>query len=178
MNRIIKIGLTILTLIITTAFAVSVELELKSLLNDRVELKIPKNFEIMSEELVKLKYPSERRPTLVFSNESGGINVALNLTQNEATQQMIPAYKDNFVQTFQNLYPSAEWKDSGVKIINGRDVGYLELVTPAIDTEIYNLIFFTDLDGKLLLCTFNCTKKDMKKWRAVAKEIMNSLKIK
>jgi len=178
MNRIKTIGLTVLTVVLTTAFTLSIDLETKSLLNDKVELKFPQEFDIMSEELMKIKYPSERRPTLVYSNESGGINVALNLTQNQASQQLIPAYKDNFVQTFKNLYPSAEWKDSGVKTINGRKVGYLELVTPAMDTEIYNLMFFTDLDGKLLLCTFNCTKKSIDEWTITAKEIMNSLRIK
>ena len=178
MNRIKTIGLTVLTVVLTTAFTLSIDLETKSLLNDKVELKVPQEFDIMSEELMKIKYPSERRPTLVYSNESGGINVALNLTQNQASQQLIPAYKDNFVQTFKNLYPSAEWKDSGVKTINGRKVGYLELVTPAMDTEIYNLMFFTDLDGKLLLCTFNCTKKSIDEWTLTAKEIMNSLRIK
>ena len=178
MNRIKTIGLAIFTVVLTTAFIKTIDLEIKSLLNDKVELKIPKDFDIMSEELMKLKYPSDRRPTLVYSNESGGINVALNLTQNQASQQLIPAYKDNLVKTFKNLYLSSEWKDSGIKTINGKEVGYLELVTPAIDTEIYNLIFFTDLDGKLLLCTFNCTKKSIDQWTPTAKEIMNSLKIK
>ncbi len=178
MNKIKTIGLTILTIVLTTGFTTTIDLETKSLLNGKVELKVPKDFNIMSEELMKLKYPSERRPTLVFSNESGGINVALNLIQNQANQKMIPAYKDNFVQTFKNIYPSAEWIDSGVKTINGKEVGFLELVTPAIDTEIYNLMFFTDLDGKLLLCTFNCTKKSIDEWTPIAKEIMNSLKIK
>ena len=126
MNRIKTIGLTVLTIILTTAFTVTIDLETKSLLNDKVELKIPKDF----------------------------------------------------VNTFEIRYPSAEWKDSGIKTINGKEVGYLELVTPAIDTEIYNLMFFTDLDGKLLLCTFNCTKKSIDEWTPTAKEIMNSLKIK
>ncbi len=178
MKRIKAIVIIILTIVLTTAFTLPIDLEVKSLLNDKVALKIPKDFDIMSEELLKFKYPSERRPTLVYSNESGGINVVLSLTQNQATQQMIPVYKDNFVQTFKNLYPSAEWKSSGVKTINGKEVGYLELVTPAMDTEIYNLMFFTDLEGKLLLCTFNCTKKSMEEWTPTAKEIMSSLKIK
>jgi len=178
MKKIKTIGLVILTLALTTALTNVIELESRLLLNERIELKIPKNFKIMSEELISIKYPSQRRPTLVYSNESGGVNVALNLTQNKASQQEIEAYQNNFVQTFKNLYPSAEWKDNGVKTINGKKVGYLELVTPAIDTEIYNLIFFTDLDGKLLLCTFNCTRKDINKWTPVAKEIMNSLKLK
>ena len=178
MNRITTIVLTVLTILSTTGFTLTLDLETKSLLNNKVELKIPKDFVIMPEELMKLKYPSERRPTLVYSNETGGINVALNLTQNKASSKLIPSYKDNFVQTFKNLYPSAEWKDSGVMTINGKEVGYLELVTPAIDTEIYNLVFFTDLDGKLLLCTFNCTKKSINEWTPIAKEIMNSLKVK
>lgn len=178
MNRISKIALITLTILVTTASTVKIDLVTRSLLKDKVELKIPKDFKIMPEAMMKIKYPSERRPTLVYSNETGGINVALNLTQNQANQQMIPAFKDNFIQTFKNIYPSAQWKDSGVKTINGKKVGYIELVTPAIDTEIYNLIFFTDLDGKLLLGTFNCTKKSMSEWTPIAKEIMNSLKIK
>lgn len=178
MNKFKTISLIILTSVLTTAFTYNIALETKSFLGDSVELKIPTDFDLMSEELLKIKYPSERRPTLVYSNELGGINVALNLTTNKASEQLIPVYADNFVQTFKNLYPSAEWKDSGVKTINGKAVGFLELITPAIDTEIYNLIFFTDLDGKLLLCTFNCTKKNIEEWTPIAKEIMNSLKIK
>jgi hypothetical protein len=132
----------------------------------------------MDEETIKIKYPGERRPTLVYTNESGAINVALNHTKHKASQDLIDTYKDTFVSTFKSSFPSADWKGSGVTEINGRKVGYLELITPAVDTDIYNLLFFTDLDGKLLLCTFNCTKKNLKEWKPAAKEIMQSLKIK
>lgn len=155
-----------------------IELEVKTLLDGKIELKIPKKFGIMSEELMKLKYPSERRPTLVYSNESGGINVTLNLTQNRANQDLIEPYVENFVNTFKKIHPSAEWIGSGVKEINGQKVGYLKLITPAIDTKIYNVMFFTDLSGKLLLSTFNCTEKSIYEWEQTADEIMNSLKIK
>jgi hypothetical protein len=178
MSLIKTLGLTMLVILLTSAFTLTIDLESKSLLNDKVELKIPKDFKIMSEELMKLKYPTDKRPTLVYTNESGEINVALNLTQNPATQGAIPFYQEGLVQSFKNLYPVAEWKDSGLKTINGKVVGYIELITPAIDTDIYNLIFITDLDGKLLLCTFNCTKRNMAEWTSTAQDIMNSLKIK
>ena len=174
--KLVFIGMLLIPLLSMTIG--KIELELKSLLDDKVELKIPKEFDIMPEELMKLKYPSERRPTLVYSNESGGINVALNLTQNKASQDLIEPYVENFVNTFKNIYPSAEWKGSGVKEINGQKIGYLKLITPAIDTKIYNVMFFTDLDGKLLLSTFNCTEKSITEWEQTADEIMNSLKIK
>ncbi|WP_334214662.1 hypothetical protein [Salinimicrobium catena] len=170
-------GLVLLTLVLVSA-TVNIELEKRSLLNNRLELKIPKDFQIMSEEMLNTKYPSANRPKMVYTNKTGGINVALNLTESQASQSQIDSYKDYLVQTFESVYPSAEWKSSGVTTINGRKIGYLELVTPAIDAEIYNLIFFTDLDGKLLLCTFNCTVDSMNEWSPAAKEIMHSLRVK
>jgi hypothetical protein len=178
MNKLKLLTISLICLSLLSATFASIDLQTKSLLNNKVELKIPKDFKVMSEEMMKIKYPSERRPTLVYTNTSGGINVALNLTNNKANQNMILPYKDNFVNTFKNMYPSADWKSSGIKEINGRKVGYLELTTPAVDTKVYNLMFFTDIDGQLLLCTFNCTEKSIKEWEPTAKEIMQSLKIK
>jgi hypothetical protein len=165
----------LLSVILISWTAPTIELEKRKIFEDKVEILIPKEFEVMSEDLMKLKYPSERRPTLVYTDKTGGINVAFNYTASKANQQQIDTYKDAFISMFRNLYPSAEWGDTGIKEINGQKVGYMELVTPAIDTKIYNLIFFTDLDGRLLLCTFNCVEKKQKDWIEPAKQIMNSL---
>lgn len=153
-------------------------LDTKSLINDKIEIKIPVDFEIMTDELLELKYPSQNRPTFVYTNKSGGINVAFTKSKTKFSQDDILPFKDMMVRTFTKNYPTAEWINKGVKQINGRKVGFLELITPAIDTKIYNLMFFTDLDGQLLLCSFNCTHKNMNDWKPTAKEIMESLKIK
>ena len=39
-------------------------------------------------------------------------------------------------------------------------------------------MFFTDMEGKLLISTFNCTENSITEWEQTADEIMNSLKIK
>ncbi|MFP9113288.1 hypothetical protein ACLI1A_05065 [Flavobacterium sp. RHBU_3] len=62
MKSIKTIGLIIFTIVITSAFTTPVDLELKSLLNNKVQLKIPKDFTIMPEEMIKVKYPSQSRP--------------------------------------------------------------------------------------------------------------------
>ncbi len=177
MKKLSVTALCLLTLLFFTAAISGVQLEEKYLLDKKVALKIPKGFEVMQEDMLKFKYPTERRPTLVYTNSTGGINVALNLTVNKASQELMPAYRESFHQTFTNLYPSAKGMKSGVEEVNGRKVGFVELVTPAVDTEIYNLIFFTDVNGQLLLCTFNCTVKDQTAWQPTAKEIMTSLKV-
>jgi hypothetical protein len=156
----------------------TIELETKQILNDKVEILLPKNFGIMPDDMLQIKYPSANRPTVVYSDENGTVNIAFNHTTSRASQKEIEKYKDVFVSTFKSSYPTAVWGEKGVKEINGRKVGFLEVTTPAIDTKIYNLLFFTDLDGKLLICTFNCTSKKKSAWAESAKKIFNSLTIK
>ncbi|GGG32029.1 hypothetical protein [Hymenobacter glacieicola] len=177
MKKLSTITVYLLALFFFSAAITGIELEEKMLIDKKVSLKIPKGFEVMQEQMLKVKYPSERRPTIVYTNSTGGINVALNLTINQASQELIPAYQENLRQTFAKLYPSAKGVRSGVEEVNGRKVAFIELVTPAIDSEIYNLIFLTDVDGKLLLCTFNCMVKDQVAWQPTAREIMASLKV-
>lgn len=154
----------------------NVNLEEFSFLSDRLSLLIPTSFSIMSEEMAALKYPSERRPSVIYTNESGSVNVAFRLTESEASQSQIPENLNILKKSFEIMYPSAQWYTSGVVFINEKRVGFLELLTPAADSEIYNLIWFTDLDGKLLLTTFNCTKEQMDNWKPIAKTIMDSQK--
>lgn len=168
-----------LSIIVLSAFNWAIELETQSILDGKVEIKLPNDFGEMSEEIAKFKYPQNNRPTLIYTDEAAAVNVAFNLKQNVPTTQAgIKFLHNSFVQSMESSYPSAEWKGKGIKTINGKKVGYIELITPAMDTKVYNLVFFTDLDGKLLLCTFNCTMELMNEWKSSAKEIMNSLKIK
>lgn len=152
-----------------------IELETKALLGNRVELKIPKGFGVMSEDMAKLKYPAGRRPTLIYTNAAGTVSVALNVTSDRATQAQLPVIKDNLMYTLRHRYMSARMKFDNMKEVNKRKVGFMEFSNPGTD---YNLIFFTDLNGQLLICTFNCTDTNNEQWQPVAQEIMASLKMK
>lgn len=174
-----KLFLAVVTCALLASWSVqTIELEKKQLFSNKVELLLPKSFGIMPEEMLKLKYPNSNRPTLVYSDEDGTVNIAFNHTTSKAAQAQIETYKNVFISTFKTSYPTAEWEATGVKEINGRKVGFLEVTTPAVDTKVYNYLFFTDLDGRLLICTFNCTVEKKAEWAEVAKKIVNSFTIK
>lgn len=154
------------------------ELTHRSILHGQVDILIPKNFVVMTQEMVKIKYPSSRRPSLVYSNSNLSVNVAFNLTQHQVTQSLLDSYRRGMVATMKKAHPSAMWKGTGMTTIKGRKVGYCELITHAIDQKVYNLIFFTDVNNRLLMCTFNCVEKKLPVWETTAKQIMNSLTIK
>ncbi|MGP4081166.1 hypothetical protein ACTWQL_14755 [Pseudalkalibacillus sp. R45] len=152
-------------------------LKMSTILSDQVEILLPESFDVMDEEQAKLKYPGERRPTLIYTNENATVNIAFNHTENKASNEQMEDVLKGMVDTFKNMYPSAEWLNKEVYEIHGKNVASMELITPAMDTEIYNLMFMMELDGKLLLGTVNSTKEQMEDWQPIAKEMMKSINI-
>ncbi len=132
----------------------------------------------MKEELLKVKYPGERRPTLVYTNESATVNIAFNHIASKATQQALEQYRKVLAATVKNNYPDAAWEANEIRTINNRKVGVIIVTTEAVDTKIFNQLFFTDVDGRLLIGTFNCTVKEKAEWKATAERILNSLVVK
>lgn len=155
-----------------------VELEKRTLLDNKIEILVPKGWKPMSEENIKIKYPGAKPPKYVLSDVSGGISLAFNHTDSRATQAQIESYKAMLKPALSNAYPSAEWIEEGIREINKKKVGYFKLITETQSGKIYNQMFYTDLDEKLLICSFNVVESKMKNWKEAADSIMNSLTIK
>jgi hypothetical protein len=154
-----------------------IELEKRNVLGNKVEILIPKGFKEMTPEMLDLKYKGQNKPTLVFTDEEGTVNIAFNHLSNVANGTVIESYKNSIKSSFQKSFPNAMWKGDGVKEINGRKVGYIKLVTDAIDQKVYNSLFITHCEGKLLIGTFNCTEKLLSKWEQASEEMIASLKV-
>jgi len=152
-------------------------LQPKTVISGKLTLLIPHDFSIMDEESLRLKYPSERRPTLVYTNESGSINIAINHTKDLMPQNRLRAIHKQMDGIFRSIYPSATWFESGIIDINGREWLTLNLRAPAIDTEIRNIIVGTSVEGRQLLVSFNVITELEDEWLEPAGAIVQSLRI-
>lgn len=146
-----------------------------SLLNGKLMLDLPYGFELMSEEMLAAKYPDSNRPTLVYTNENGTVNFAFNHTGNKIPKGKLPELLPAFVKQFNAIYPQIEWFNKDVQKINGKDFIVLEFISPATDSKIYNIMYVTVLDGRMLMCSFNCLKSQNGEWETKAKESLNSV---
>jgi hypothetical protein len=131
----------------------------------------------MSEEMAELKYPSGNRPPIILTNDTGTVNLAINHMDSSTANDQIKDYHKLFKKTFNDTYPSATWYTEKVEEFNGKNISIIEILTPATDTKIYNLIVSMELEGRLLTCSFNCTENEMKDWKTIAKTIMNSIEL-
>lgn len=147
----------------------------QALLNGKITLRMPKLFSIMLPELASLKYPSERRPNIIYTDESTTINLAFNMTPHVLTETGVAEFQENMIDVLEKAQPSAEWLDTDVIEINDKTIGFIEVITPAIDGDIFNLMFFASIDGQALIGTFNCMEEDLEDWRPIARAMMETL---
>ena len=173
--QIATVVITIVLLALTATTAASEpNLTRRALLGGTLSLLVPESFSQMGDEMLRIKYPAERRPTMVLTNPEGSVNVAVNHTQNSLQPIQLPQMHAAMDQMFRSMYPSAKWNRSEVVSINGRQFFVLDLRTPAIDTEIRNVMGGTSYKGRLLLITFNCTRELEAQWGEVGRRILLS----
>jgi hypothetical protein len=164
--------------VVTPAFAQTpAPLNPRRLLGGLVEMLVPADFTPMSDENLRRKYPAERRPTLVLANEPASVSVAFNHTRDALPAAALPQAHRAFERMFRTLYPTAQWFRSEITTLNGRDIILLELRTPAIDTDVRNLMLATSLDERLLLISVNMTRELEADWLDTANRMIQSIVI-
>lgn len=171
--------ITVFTFILlTSSFAQADDFITRTALNGRVIFATPKSFGPMPKEIIEIKYPHSKRPTEVLSDSTGGVSLAFNYTKSRILPKQIKNARPSMSKMFHNLYPSAKWMRDEVVTLKGRRFMVFELITPAMDTQIHNIMYGTSVDNRLLLVAFNTTVEQSGEWLPIGKMIMESISIK
>jgi len=85
-------------------------------------------------------------------------------------------FQPNLRERWVKMNPSGKIISSSVIEAETR-IGHFDFVSPAIDGEIYNLMFVFSLDGQFILGTFNCMHFDMACWLEVAGQMLRSIRV-
>jgi len=148
----------------------------REILDETLKILVPDDFVLMDIEMLNLKYPKANRPTLVFTDTNGEVNIAFNYTQNKITSADIPKMKNSILNQFKQV-SSINLINSELRNINNKEFFIMKFYSQAIDTKVYNLMFGTELNGRLLIGTFNCTIDKVQVWQSISEDIINSIKI-
>ncbi|RRJ65493.1 hypothetical protein EHV15_23160 [Paenibacillus oralis] len=148
----------------------------RAILQNQLIVTMPKTFHEMTPEMAALKYPSEHRPKLIFTNEHNTIDLSFNHTLDPIDPSEFEAFTEQMVQLIKRTQKIIEWIEQGIRELAGKKISYCEFVTPVADANMYNMLYFTELKGTLLIATFNCLNQEKEGWRAVAKSMLDSLK--
>jgi len=146
----------------------------REILDETLKILVPDDFVLMDVEMLNLKYPKANRPTLVYTDDNGEVNIAFNYTQNKITPADIPKMKNSILNQFKQV-SSINLINSELRNINNKEFFIMKFYSQAIDTKVYNLMFGTELNGRLLIGTFNCTIDKVQVWKSISEDIINSI---
>ena len=147
----------------------------QSVLGGTLSLLLPSGFEPMSEQMLQTKYPGANRPTLVYTNSTGSINIAINHTQNAVQPSQLKQLHQALDSATRQQVPDGNWRFSGFQTYSGTEWVQLEFLSEAADTRIENMMAATSVDGRMLVVSFNVTEELAGEWLPVGREIIQSL---
>lgn len=146
------------------------------LFSNMVEIDLQDSFKPMPEYVFRLKYPNlDYSQTTSYYDSSGTISIAFCHMQESASQDSIEKVRNKMQRQYTKLGVAEQCK---IKEINGRKFITLEFMSKAIDADVFNLVFATDLEGRLLFATYNCSASKMNQGVDLGYRILNSVKIK
>lgn len=148
------------------------------LIEDTLYAPLPRTFRLLTRQEASIKYPSEHRPSLIYSNDTGTVSLAFHYTTDPVPNRDIEFFTDTMIHVLRSVQPVRSWIGQGMTATNqGKPAGYCEFITGSLDGNLYHYMLFTELNGRALLCSFNCSEAESKIWKPVGKSILKAIQV-
>jgi len=152
-----------------------------------ITMKIPEQFQEMSESIRVDKYVSSKTPIAMYTNESREVDFGINTNIMQWVDGDEEKLKSFYKGTFESLFDEIEYIQDTIQNINGKKFIVFEFVSTLKDENVfsgvktsrnYSYIQYTSFKGQILLFNFTCKPRLMNQWQTTAKEMMESIKVK
>jgi len=148
------------------------------LLDRKISVIMPEGFALMSEKDAAIKYPSDHRPDFIYTNEKTTVNFSISHKNDEMPDENIPATQEMIQTAVMRVYPTSSVIESETVKVSGKNLSYYDFITPALDTDLYNLSFMFSLEGRSVMGACSCPKFVMDDWKPVFLQMLGSIEIK
>ena len=95
--------------------------------------------------------------------------------EGEVSDATIENFRNQIFGMMKRVNPGIKEREIGSMDVLGKKIAYVEFSNPAMDGKLYNLMFYLAVKGQPLMGSFNCRTKEMKYWRSVAFEMIQSI---
>lgn len=152
-----------------------IKLEKVRLCRGRVEVLLPEGFKDMPDYLAKKKYPSKHRPPIILMNENNLVNYTFHLMEKPLPWSQLEIAAKSFVKNLKLTMPQAKFDELEFGERRQGKIAWITYESMAIDADIFNLVFLTAIEGKLLYGSFNCVLELKEQWKDIAMQSILSI---
>lgn len=151
-----------------------VQFERKTLFKGKMSIMMPVSFVDLPSNLAKIKYISEQRPQIIKTSLDTTVNLGFSMPDLEVYPEHIEELCKQTKSALKQINPAIVFYEGQVE--SDLPLGWFEFKSYGIDSNVYNLMFMTIVDKKLLHGIFNCNYNDAIEWRDAARQMMRTIK--
>lgn len=166
-----KILATSFVMMVAVSAHAEIKMERKNIPQLKLSLEIPQTLTPMSDDMAKIKYPSENRPQVIYGDERGKASLGISAGRHALPASQIDMAKEATVKMLANFKPQAE-----AVTVDGHKAWLITFRSQAPDTEILNMMLMTSQNDKAVQVAFNMTKDLEAQYQDAAKATLMSLK--
>ena len=152
------------------------EFSSQELFNGKFCVYLPITFVDMPAEIAKIKYPSEQRPQIIKTNKSGCINFTFSLLDIVTEKDKIASVKTTIRNVIKKVQPSNVFYEDVTEPLGNSYISWFDYKSYAVDNQIYNLVYTTLVDNRVLHGVFNCINEEGQLWKPIALQVIRSIR--
>lgn len=141
---------------------------------DQYVLMIPDTFREMDPALATKKYPSDSRPQIILTDETGTVNFTFSLYRESIEPGTTQAAIEQIKIIIKTMHPTYRFAGGGS--IDGKDnhLSWTEFNSCSLDGSVYNLLAIIDFNNNFIIGMFNCPQNNKISWKPIMLEVLNT----
>lgn len=142
-------------------------------IDDVLNLSIPKGFSLMPKEMVLRKYPIEPITKTILTNPDGNVNIVIDYTQIKVPYKQEKVFLERLANGFKSDYQEADFHSNKIVEINGYKYTFVEFTVKGV----HNVMLASIVKGRFLVINFNMAVDLKAKWLDKALKTVMSVEI-
>lgn len=143
------------------------------LFDGKVKIMLPDTFVDMPSSIVKLKYPSEQRPQIIKTSLDTAVNFTFSLFNQKFEESQIKRGIEQCREIIRKINPAFLYYDLVVE--EEKNLGWFDFKSYGLDEPIYNVMYITPIEGKMMHGIFNCRYREIMDWKPVVHQVLMSI---
>lgn len=152
-----------------------VEFERMFLFEDKMSILLPTILVDMPSNLVRLKYLSELRPQIIKTTLDTTVNFTFSKYDLDLEEIQVKDAAKQSQKMLKQLNPAYIFYELEEKKLETTTISWFDFKSYAMDAQMYNMMYVTCINKKLVHGNFNCLYQDMIEWKEAVNQVISSI---
>lgn len=148
----------------------------RRLFDGRAGIWMPEDFEPLPEEAIAAIYLLGNKPELVFANSYLTFSVGFHYTEHEVPNEYMGDFSKITRMILEKTGPKVRILSEKSRQAGRHMISSMELISHSITETVYNIMFFSSLEGRVLIGFINFNYKFQERYKPIAREILQSFR--